>query len=453
MSSLYGIRVQEIPNDTTVNLQVQVIHPDAMHISASPGFALMLLCDPAGDADPLAQEVDFENTLDGAWMRSYARGFVRQIKLVELVNEPPPNVQGDPEHEYWNTPSGWLRGTLRIEVSDPAWIAHLSEGLSWRSAAFEPSAAYDDCDPIYPEADDPGQAAPAGEGDEHAGLIPIPRIFFLNLLGSFDDEFIWFPKYSDKAYVADEFYEGDGITEEVLDSLVGKVVEYSSHGEGLGVLGPDYSVISISIGSWGAMGKVKPGQGKVGQARFNTKKKRLGEPLSISKLARYVEPAVVEASVDGTRATLKVCCFDRQRELALNHEAEALALLAEMEYESFYVFSNATSKLGKLLHETAQQDDLRFQDRIFAKVAGGIVTDFTVEKTSDGEAVDFDALSDDELIAAFQKNPWATWTVKISVTDPAWIEHLPTMVPFSYGFYSKSEPQPWEAGPLTEADQ
>jgi hypothetical protein len=448
MSTLYNVSVRSIEDDTTAVLDVKVVHPDSMYISATPGFALMLLWEAseAGEGgDPLATEVDLETALDAAWMRKYARGFVRGVEIVELQNEPPAAAEGDYDHTYWKEPDGWLYGAIRVEVSDPAWISHLSAGKSWDSAAFESNSTFDDCDPIQYE---PADAAPAASDDPHAGLIPIPRLFFLDYLSALEEDFAWFPKYSDKAYVTDEVYEGEEITDELLDSLVGEVVLYSSYSDTLGVLLPNRNVAYFSKGSHGSAG-VGPGRGTIARAHFDPSKKRLADPLTISRLASQANPAVVAAEVDGATARLTVYAFDAGRELALQHEAEALSLIATPECESFHRFANATSPLGSLLHAMSQEHGITFENELYTKVCKGIIVDSTVQKTADGEQVDFDSLSDDELIAKLAENPWDTWTIEITASDPAFVEHLPSVTPYSYGFYWVGDPQPWEGEPLT----
>lgn len=63
-----------------VTLRVQCIHPDVVYSANSDaGFALMLLYEavPYNGEAPLTSEVSFDDTLSEAWMREYARGFVR----------------------------------------------------------------------------------------------------------------------------------------------------------------------------------------------------------------------------------------------------------------------------------------------------------------------------------------------------------------------------------------
>lgn len=445
MSTLYSVSVRTLEDDTTAILDMHVVHPDSMYISATPGFALMLLWEASEGGDPLAGEVDLDTALDATWLRKYAQGFVREVEIVELENEPPAEAKDDYEHAYWDEPDQWLRGALRIEVSDPAWIAHLSAGKSWDSAAYESNSSFDSCDPILFEQEE----SPAAAADAHAGLIPVPRILFLDYLSSADDDFVWLPKYSDKAYVTDETYEDDAITDDVLDSLVGEVVWHSKYSDTVGVLMPNRTIVHFSAsGSRGASG-VRPGDGKIGAAHFNKNKKRLADPVTFSTLTRVADPAVVDAEVDGATVRLTVYSFDSERDLTLQHEAEALALIATPECESFDRFANATSQLGSVLDATADEHGITFENEIYTKVCKGIIVDSTVQKTADGDSIDFDSLSDEDLIAKLAENPWDTWTIEITVTDPAFVEHLPSSSPYSYGFHWIGDPQPWEGEPLT----
>ncbi len=444
MSTLYDVSVRRLENDTTAVLDVQVVHPDSMSISATPGFALMLLSEPAHGDDPLAGEVDLETSIDGAWMRKYARGFVRDVEIVELDNEPPAAARDNRQHAYWEEPDGWLRGTIRIEVSDPAWISHLSADLAWDSTAFEANTSFDACDPIRFEQ----EQAPAAADDSRAGLIPVPRVFFLELLGDFEDDVVWFPKYGETAFITDELYEGEALTQEVIESMIGEVVYYSRFDDGVGVVRPDGDVAYISRSMHG-LAEIRPGCSKLGRARFNTSKERLGEPLTIASLSESASPAIVDAEVDGATVSLTVYRFNDSRRLAVEHEAEALSLIATPECESMVTFANATSKLGGLLHAKAQEHELDFPGKIFTKFAKGIIVDSTIEKTKDGDQVDFDSLPEDDLVAKLSENPWETWTIEITVTDPALIEHLPSITPYSHDFSSLGDPEPWEGEPLT----
>lgn len=448
MSTLYEVSVREIVNETTAVLDVHVVHPDSMYISPTPGFALMLLWEAVEGDAPLGTEVDLETALDEGWMRKYARGFVADVELVDVENELPPEAERDYDHPYWNDPDAWLRGGLRVRVTDPAWISHISQGLAWDSAAYEANSDFDACDPIRFEVNEP--AAPTTEADSRAGLIPVPRVFFLDYLGEAEDDFIWFPKYSDKAYVPEEVYEGAQITDELLDSLGGEVVWYDSYGEGVGVLMPNRTIVHISSGSRGSTG-VSAGSGKIGRARFNTAKKRLADPLTISGMARSADPVVVDATVEDSSVLLTVHCYDAGRDLRLDHAGNALALIAAPECHTFDGFEGATSKLARFLDAQIDERGVPFADQIFPLLAGGMIVESTVAKTRDADPVDFDALEGDALIAKLRENPWDTWTIRVVATDPAWVEHLPSFTPFRYGFNWVEDPQPWEGALLTHA--
>lgn len=285
-----------------------------------------------------------------------------------------------------------------------------------------------------------------------AGLIPIPRVFFLDYLSCVDDDFVWFPKYSGKAFIADEVYEDEAITEEVLESLVGEVVWYERHGTGVGVLMPDNMIIEISPSSRGGS-SFYPGSGKIGRARFNTDQERPTSPLTISNLARSADPVVKDAKVDGSTVTFTVHCFETGRELVLSHAASALALIAAAEHHTFDGFKDATSKLGTFLRGQIEERKIGFTNTIFGQLAGGMIVESTIVKIADAKPVDFDTLEDEQLMAALREDPWDTWSIQVVTTDAAWVEHLPDATPFSFGFYHLEEPQPWTGEPLVCTDE
>lgn len=446
MSTLYSASVRSIENETTVVVAVDVVHPDSMYISPTPGFALMLLWEATDGEGPLATEIDLDTVLDADWMRTYARGFVSKVETLELENEPPDAAQRDYEHAYWKNPEEWLRGTLEIQVTDPAWISGLTEGTSWDSTAFESNQSFDATDPIRFEESAPRPSD--ADVDPHAGLIPVPRLFFLDHLAAVEDDYIWFPKHSDKAYVADEIFEDEEVTEELLESLVGEVVWYDSYGPGVGVLMPDNMIVHISKGSYGSTG-FHAGSGKIGRARFDTTKKRLANPLTISGMARRADPVVTEAVVDGPKVTLTVRTFDKDREPSLQHSANALALIADSENESFDGFKNATSRLGIFLARQGEERGISFANSLYGHLSEGMIVDYRVEKVRQADPVDFDGLEGDELIDALESEPWNTWKIEVITTDPAWVEHLPKATPYAYGFYWIEEPKPWTGEPLT----
>ena len=66
MSSLYKVKVIAINLEKAlVKLQVKVIHPDAMIIHKTAGFALLLIDNYKKKGFPLANEVAYQEETDG----------------------------------------------------------------------------------------------------------------------------------------------------------------------------------------------------------------------------------------------------------------------------------------------------------------------------------------------------------------------------------------------------
>src|SRR5690606_26065699 len=100
MSDLYDVRVAARPDAHTVELDIKVVHPDAMHIPESPGFALMLLHDRASGDAPLARELDLDTIMNGEWASANACAFIESVELISSKNQPPPEALDDYEHRY-----------------------------------------------------------------------------------------------------------------------------------------------------------------------------------------------------------------------------------------------------------------------------------------------------------------------------------------------------------------
>ncbi len=444
MSSLYEATVLQKVSPTVVDVNIRVVHPDAMHISATAGFVVMLLQESAHDGAPILKEIDFDSASDATWLRKYATGFVTNVETLSSKNVPPEGWYFDNDHEYWKREE-WLSSVIRITVTHQDWLQHLSEGSSWHGASYEPNSTYDLCDPVLPENET--QDVAQSDADDRAGFLPIPTFFYPNLYGKLPSP-VWIPKYGPAAYIADETFSGDDVTQERINAMIGKPVLFTSWGsQDIGIVASEELVSTISTSSWGQTG-ISAGSGEIGIARFNTSKKRLNEALTYSGMLDHVEPLIESVSVKGNKATLTIICVNPDKKLNLESSSDALAMLVKMEYESFDGFENAESKLGQFLYSEMTENDISFEDDAFCIYAGGIIKSFSISKTTTGENIDFDAMENDELLLAIERKPWTTWTATIEVSDPNWIEHLSSETPFPFGFDWLEKAQAWEGKPI-----
>lgn len=130
MSELFDVEVDDV-GGTRIVLTLVTIHPDAGPLAADAGFALRLLHDTAFELDeylsyrgtcPLGEAMTFEESQGAGWMRENASRFIASVTVE------PPDLPDE-------VPTG-TRARYEIEVTDPRWLDHLSEGQTWTSAAY-----------------------------------------------------------------------------------------------------------------------------------------------------------------------------------------------------------------------------------------------------------------------------------------------------------------------------
>ena len=80
---------------------------------------------------PLAQEISFDDTMDRGWLELSTRGFIERAETkVE---------SGSSEGQ---TKEDWIKSTLTITVTDPAWVAHLTVGQEFDSHSFDAASDF-----------------------------------------------------------------------------------------------------------------------------------------------------------------------------------------------------------------------------------------------------------------------------------------------------------------------
>lgn len=133
MANTYRIKVLRIRGDA-VDFEVRRLHPDVAVCPDTPGFGLSILIDPLLSAQsgfppdglrgcsPLAAVLE-RGELTRADCRPAAQRFVSSARVLKQV------VPGNGD-----LPTA----RLRVQVTDPQWLAHLEKGVSWDGAAFEP---------------------------------------------------------------------------------------------------------------------------------------------------------------------------------------------------------------------------------------------------------------------------------------------------------------------------
>ena len=235
MSDLYSVSVSTV-TDEYVEFAVSVVHPDAGPVSEGLCFALSLLADPLDEYSygreehvrnsPLFSEIDLESYLSEDFIRSNACGFVASSEIVGGENHPPPSWGDENYEEFWDGGTDcWAM--LRITPTHPGWIAHLREGMCWDTAAYD---CYGEIpwdrptrypgDKVKQVTDDPMMGMREETRNSHnAGMLRKGCV----------TEFI-LPNEGAKSYTAKEKLEGDAITPEAIQALLGEPVLVQTSG-------------------------------------------------------------------------------------------------------------------------------------------------------------------------------------------------------------------------------
>ncbi|MFO7565880.1 MAG: ankyrin repeat domain-containing protein [Enhygromyxa sp.] len=450
MSDLYALRVAARPDDHTVELDIEVVHPDAMHIPATPGFALMLLHDRASGDAPLGREVDLETVMDSGWARANACAFVDSVELISSDNQPPPEALDDDEHRYWQDPAGWLKGRLRIRATHPAWISHLPE--RWDSAAFDPADRYDPCPPARPDAR-PTIVLEA-EVERSEGFLPVPRLAIASELGPDAPELLWVPRHGARAYEALEPFSGAAITLAKLREWIGRPVLWHADGETrVGIVGrieeARAALVSITSGSRSTRYHAPEELEWIGPAAYRQGTPRLAPPLTLERLLDYASVAALVSQVDGREATLELHLLAREPGMQPQlGAADVLRLIALSTRPGFSGFDGSTSKLGRTLQREMQERELSWDSGLYPLVARGFIESFEAEAPARPRAVDLDELDRKQVIEFIEQRRWPRWTVKLVVHDPAWLEHLEHAGVWAVDFEELEPAQDWDAAPI-----
>lgn len=452
MSELYSVRVAARPDDRTVDLDIKVVHPDAMHIPASPGFALMLLHDQADGDCPLAREVDLQTVMNPSWATAHARAFVESVELLSSKNEPPAAAINDYEHGYWRKPKGWLEGRLRIRATHSAWVSHVPR--AWDSASFDPASDYEECPPATPEGTPGLEIVVESDHQSSLGFAAVPKLAIASEVGPACPEVLWVPRHGVRAYEVVAPLSGIQITIEQLERWQGLPVMWRGMSDSesyVGIVtkvqGGYASLVSLSgSGSRSTHTRGPSDLQWIGLAAFRRGTPRLAPPLLVEPLLAYANPAAALRSIDGREATISLYVLWRdEREPVLPTASEILRLIATPAQAGFREFEDATSKLGLVLHREQQARNVHWVSELYPAVALGFIESFEVEPPNEREREDFlDDMEFADRVTFIEQRRWPTWTVRVVVTDEAWLEHLPNAGAWGVDGDELAAPEDWD---------
>ncbi|MFO0551796.1 MAG: hypothetical protein U0271_25645 [Polyangiaceae bacterium] len=408
MSDLFDVRVVGL-SERTARLRVREVHPDAA-TTFDEGFALMVLVEGTNPGDPLTDAVSFDDTLDAGWMARYARAFVA-------------SVQSNGEE-------------LSVTVTDSAWIAHLSVGKRWASAAFSPDVEYQRCEPARPGDD------AAGSLDADDAWIVAPREAFAGLEGA--PPVLTLPAYSPGAYAVVDVVPAAALTPRVLQSLAASAVEvltkYKAR-RGALVLGDWLHVAEAGIGHIGS-GAVPPSE-LVSVGRLVPKRgARRGERLRPSQLLRSVPIVMESADVKGAHATLQLRLPPDGRLPDLRSATDALRLITR----PFGDELRGDAPLARSMRRDQETLRIPYITAVPHTVARGYVTEFRLYPPDPTSQLALDSL-DNAALTLLYTRPWPRARVEVTVTHPSWLTHLAGAAPYELSRMVGPEALPWSAPP------
>jgi predicted DNA-binding WGR domain protein len=422
MSDLYDVRAVSRSNKDLV-LEVKVVHPDAMDISADRSFALMMLRDTVEDTDPLAREVSLNDSMDKDWLKKYAAGFISAVRVTGVKDAPPAAARKDSHHRYWDEPKNWMSGQLYVTVTDPAWIAHIKPGATWSSAAFCVTSTYDEHAPITP-------AAAAQTVDAEGMFVWIPRESLLHLDLTGLPALVEVPAYAETNYAVDEVMKAP-IDVKRLRAWNGRPVraegEYWTRYGALVIDEREHiSVVSSDTTGSGAalfdppksVGLLKPIAG------------RPGAKLEYEKILDDAVTSVVSSEKRGTSLELEVRLPPDGRVLPIRTETDIINILVtplryksteQGEYTQF-----KPSALSKALEQDLASRDMEGAHRIeeiYPEIAKQYVASLDINAPARAKNLHLDGLSHEEVRKALAE-PWPVATVRVEVTDKKWLAHF-----------------------------
>lgn len=452
-SDLYRVKVAA-KQDRTVTLRVEVVHPDSNYISDNESFALMLLLEGTSGTQGalLSQEMSFQDSLDRGWLELYTRGFIEKVeKKIESGSS-----EGQTKEE-------WLKASVTITATDPAWVSHLVVGAEFDSRAFDVAYDFKDCAPIRPGQVDPNAPVPEafvsapGALWENSGLPQVVRI----------------AAYSASAYRSPKLRKGTFQAAD-LKELDGQVVVYQGPYDDslqvghLSIQGDSVKFFSASEGGSGSSSS-STFEGSVGLAEL-IPGKRLGSKLKVSSLLRNLRPELRSAQVEGDSATFRIALPPGNESFGSLTPEQTLTLgfhllispLEPKEYGAQKLF--APSPLSWTLEREVLKrfpaenrqisqyingqmvpagDTMPDESSLAERMTAGIVAKTEIISGAALAAGDLDALDE----AGQRKALSATWpelVVKVTPLHAAYLEHLKNPIqpsPLPQWF---NDPAAWE---------
>lgn len=422
MSSLYKVKILGIDKENaSVTLRVKVIHPDAMRIHKTAGFALMLIDNFKWKGFPIADEISFEEAIDSTWSRKYAKGFIKAVSVAEQISTIPPDLFEDNNHHFYKTPELWPEEILEITCTDVAWLAHLSQHEEWESTAFNVARSYDACAPIIYES---ALNKKEDKADQTSAWMPIPSFLFDE--GSFFlPKVLNFPKYTASSYVIKEVIDCSTKEHNTVLELHGKYVKHmDSDNSGIFVynnLLREYRIYSRERNSSGIRSyQTLSDIGKVGLLELKQNYNRHSTLMNYSDLFRQAQPSIKAVQKEGNKISLELIgVYDI--DIYVLNKLKVLKMICNnfVETYGYKVELDSQFPLSKLLRFFIKiKEDIYYPKQVLPLIADGIILDYSIEYPAN-HIEDCDEMDRESLISYFENEQWPCFKIHITLSDEA----------------------------------
>jgi hypothetical protein len=430
---------------TSVSLEVEVVHPDAMYLPEDPSFALMLLHEATGVGDPLAGEVSFNDTLDEGWMKQYAKGFIRAVKVSGVKNAPPKAAVRDGEHAYWKK-RDWMHGRFDITVSDPQWIAHIEKGKGWDSRAFSLIADYDDCEPI-----EFGASTNAASDDDP--IVWVPREVYVDH-DQIDDSvpaLLPMPAYAASAYAPkDKLLEAQANAVALRDWIGKPALVTNSWSTEMGVVVGVVADARVRLVTYSAGSRGSCTQDIVWIAEPVLKAGRRGTRLDQKKILDECPITTAAGSKSGTSLELAIRIPPgTTHPVSIASETDVLDVLVKQLFGSFRSWDRPAALSNALDADLAAHDmeGAHRVEEILPWVATKYITSWSLDMPERPAVTLGSSAETREILEA----PWPTATLRATVSDARWLDHFDVAKPVvlrTYPMAKPSAPPPPSVAPV-----
>lgn len=128
---------------TTLEIKLEIVDPEQERFYTQRNFALQLIWHvkkiESHHDGPLYKAITYQQISDKDWVYKNQKRFIEEMKILSYINYPfeekLAKMTDEELKKYWEQEKDLPQAKAYIRVSEEKWIAHISEGLTWYTAA------------------------------------------------------------------------------------------------------------------------------------------------------------------------------------------------------------------------------------------------------------------------------------------------------------------------------